>query len=186
MNNRLKKDIQNAPIINKGSYSYIIHPLFDGFPAINPSLLKEVTNELMRLIIPYLPIDRIITVEAMGIPLATMLSQYLNVPYTIIRKRQYHLPDEICITQETGYATSLLYINGINQDDTIIFVDDIISTGRTFQAINHALQKRNTIKAGFFIINKGIRMKQISQHTQVPLYSLLHISIKDQHIQIHA
>jgi adenine phosphoribosyltransferase len=185
MSDRLIQTIQNAPILKKGSYPYLIHPLFDGFPSINPSLLEEVAIEMEQLITPYLPVDRIITVEAMGIPLATLVSQHLKVPFTIIRKRHYPLSDEICVTQETGYAKTQLYLNGINQDDTIIFIDDIISTGGTFQAIYHALRERNIIKAGFFIINKGTMMQQISRDTQVPLHSLVHISIKDNQIHIH-
>jgi adenine phosphoribosyltransferase len=178
MSNRLKQSIQHAPIIKKGTYSYLIHPLFDGFPVIDPSLLLEVAEEMESCITPYLPFDRIITVEAMGIPLATILGQRLDVPFTIIRKRRYGLSDESCITQETGYATTPLYLNGIPKDETLIFVDDIISTGGTFRAINQCLQKKNIIKAGFFILNKGDHMKQLSQQTQVPLHSLLHISIQ--------
>jgi adenine phosphoribosyltransferase len=121
----------------------------------------------------------------MGIPLTTMLSHRLNVPYTIIRKRQYHLPKEICVTQNTGYTTTPLYINGITADERLIFVDDIISTGGTFEAINEGLKRKNHIKAGFFILDKGTRMKQLSQQTHVPLHSLLWITIKDNQVHMY-
>ena len=185
MNSRLKESIQTAPIISKGSYAYLIHPLFDGFPFIDPSLLEEVAVELKELISSYLPFDRIITVEAMGIPIATLLSQHLDIPLTIIRKRHYGIQNEICIQQETGYSTTNLYVNGIQEDESLIFVDDIISTGGTFTAIAQALKKRNTLKAGFFIINKGTKIQEIIKKTEIPLHSLLHISIQDKQVQFH-
>jgi len=185
MKNRLKESIQTAPIISKGSYSYLIHPFFDGFPYIDPSLLEEVAIDLKELITPYRPFDRIITVEAMGIPIATILSQHLDIPFTIIRKRHYGLADELCIRQKTGYSTTNLYLNGITEDESLIFVDDIISTGGTFKAIAEALNKRNTIKAGFFIINKGTKIQEIIKQTGVSLHSLFHISIQDKQVHFH-
>ena len=47
----LKKSLENAPIINKGKYQYIIHPLTDGIPEIKPNLLEEVTNKMFNIII---------------------------------------------------------------------------------------------------------------------------------------
>jgi adenine phosphoribosyltransferase len=58
-------------------------------------------------------IDKIVTMEAMGIPLATALSLKLKIPFVIIRKRTYGLPGEIDVEQITGYSKSKLYINGL-------------------------------------------------------------------------
>ena len=60
----LKKSLEKAPIINKGKYQYIIHPLTDGIPEIKPNLLKEVTNKMFNIIKKYGDIDKIVTIEA--------------------------------------------------------------------------------------------------------------------------
>ena len=127
MSNSLRTSLEAASIIFKGTYPYLLHPLFDGFPSIQPALLNEVVCEMEKLIKPFLPIDKMITVEAMGIPIATVLSQKMDISLTIIRKRRYGLSDEICVKQQTGYASSSLYVNGINKGETIIFIDDIIN-----------------------------------------------------------
>ena len=106
----LKESMKKAPIIKKGSYSYLIHPITDGIPEINPELLRDITQEMRNYIIKYLPIDKIVTMEAMGIPLATGLSLLLNIPFTVIRKRQYNLPDEKSIHQLTGYSKSNMFL----------------------------------------------------------------------------
>ena len=45
----LRKSIEIAPIINKGKYQYMIHPLTDGIPEIKPDLLDEVTNRMFGI-----------------------------------------------------------------------------------------------------------------------------------------
>ena len=70
---QLKKSLCEAPIIKKGNYNYVIHPITDGIPYIPPELLKEVTHEIKKHIKKLGQVDRIVTIEAMGIPLATVL-----------------------------------------------------------------------------------------------------------------
>ncbi len=124
----LEKSLYEAPIVKKGDYDYVIHPITDGVPYITPELLKEVTDEMKKHIKKCGKFDRIVTMEAMGIPLATSLSLDLGIPFTIIRKRQYGLPGEVSVEQVTGYSKSKMYINGLKKGDTIILVDDVLST----------------------------------------------------------
>ena len=88
----LKKSLQEAPVVKRGDYHYVIHPITDGIAEIKPELLDEVTDEMQIRIERCGRIDKIVTMEAMGIPLATALSLDMNIPFTIIRKRKYGLP----------------------------------------------------------------------------------------------
>ena len=105
--NLLEESIKNSPIIKKGSYNYIVHPLTDGIPEIRPDLLDEVTEEMKGYIEKLGKIDKIVTIEAMGIPLATSLSMKLNIPFTIIRKRKYSLP-AVQISHQVSYTSFFL------------------------------------------------------------------------------
>jgi adenine phosphoribosyltransferase len=131
----LKKSLKEAPIVKKGEYRYVVHPITDGVPEIKTSLLNEVVCEMQRRIEKCGSIDKVVTMEAMGIPLATALSLNMDVPFTIIRKREYGLPDEISVEQVTGYSKSKLYINGLKKGDKIVIVDDVLSTGGTLRAV---------------------------------------------------
>ncbi len=135
---RLKRTLEDAPVIKKGDYHYVVHPITDGLPSVDPELLEEVICEMLK--VGEFDCDRIVTAEAMGVPLATALSLRTGIPFTIIRKRSYGLEGEVKVAQVTGYSKANLYINGLVEGDRIVLVDDILSTGGTLRAILHALQ----------------------------------------------
>ncbi len=179
----LKKSLTEAPIVKKGEYSYVIHPITDGIPEISPALLDEVTNELFSLIKSKQPFDKIVTMEAMGIPLASVLSLKMNIPFTIIRKRSYELTEEKIVQQVTGYSTSTLSINGLSSDDNVIIVDDVLSTGGTLRAVLHTLKDMGVkVKAVFVAIDKGTNAEKITKETNIPVHALVRIAVEDGHL----
>ncbi len=174
----LEKSLHEAPIVKKGEYDYVIHPITDGVPFITPELLKEITDEMKTHIKKCGIFDRIVTMEAMGIPLASALSLDLGIPFTIIRKRQYGLPGEVSVEQVTGYSKSKMYINGLQNGDRIILVDDVLSTGGTLQAILYVLKKMGVVVKGVFIaVYKGSCKEEIQQTYQVPITTIVDIKV---------
>jgi adenine phosphoribosyltransferase len=181
----LEKSLYEAPIVKKGEYDYVIHPITDGVPYIAPELLKEVSDEMKKLLKKCGRFDRIVTMEAMGIPLASALSLDLGIPFTIIRKRQYGLPGEISVEQVTGYSKSKLYINGIQKGDKIVIVDDVLSTGGTLRAVLSVFKKMGVTVQGVFIaINKGSHLEEISKEFHVPVHSIVTIDVMNGKIVI--
>jgi adenine phosphoribosyltransferase len=181
----LKKSLEEAPIVKKGDYSYVIHPITDGVPEIQPELLNEVVNELQNRIGNYGRIDKIVTIEAMGIPLATALSSRMKIPFVIIRKRSYGLSGEHAIEQKTGYSKSNLYINGLEKGDNIVIVDDVLSTGGTLKAVIIALKKIGVINKGIFIvINKGNVVKKLIDYFKINIDIIADIKVTDNKVKI--
>ena len=130
-------------------------------------------------------IDKIVTIEAMGIPLATTLSLNMNIPFTIIRKRKYDFPDEVSVEQATGYSNSKLYINGLKKGDKIVIVDDVLSTGGTLRAVLTALKKMGVVIKGVFIaVNKGNVAKEIMDEFNVSITTLVNIDVIDGRVAI--
>ena len=130
-------------------------------------------------------IDKIVTIEAMGIPLATTLSLNMNIPFTIIRKRKYDFPDEVSVEQATGYSNSKLYINGLKKGDKIVIVDDVLSTGGTLRAVLTALKKMGVVIKGVFIaVNKGNVAKEIMDESNVSITTLVNIDVIDGRVAI--
>jgi len=181
----LEKSLYDAPIVKKGEYDYVIHPLTDGIPYITPELLKEVTDEMKKQIKKCGKFDRIVTMEAMGIPLATSLSLDLGIPFTIIRKRQYGLPGEVSVEQVTGYSKSKMYINGLKKGDTIILVDDVLSTGGTLKAVLYVLKEIGVVVKGVFIaVYKGTCKEEISKTYGIPITTIVDIDVVEGNIFI--
>ncbi|MDD1749138.1 MAG: purine phosphoribosyltransferase family protein [Methanothrix sp.] len=151
---RLKKSLREAPVFKRGEYNYFIHPITDGVPEIRPDLIREVTGHIVR--IADMEVDKIVTVEAMGIPIGIGLSIICDIPLVIIRKRKYGLPGEIEVSQVTGYSKSQLFLNGINKGDRVIVVDDVISTGGTLLATLQSLKVAGAIvKDVVVVIRRG-------------------------------
>ena len=143
-----------APVFKRGEYDYFIHPITDGVPEIRPDLIREVTANIVR--IANLDVDKIVTVEAMGIPIGIVLSILCDIPLVIIRKRKYGLPNEVEISQVTGYSRSQLYLNGINRGDRVIVVDDVISTGGSLHALETLVNKsKGTVVARAAVLAEG-------------------------------
>lgn len=174
----LKKSLYEAPIVKKGEYNYVIHPITDGVPFIAPELLKEVSDKMKKLIKKCGRFDRIVTMEAMGIPLATSLSLDLKIPFTIIRKREYSLPGEVSVEQVTGYSKSKMYINGLKKGDNVILVDDVLSTGGTLKAVLNVLKKMGVkVKGVFIAIYKGTCKEEIIKNYGVPITTIIDIEV---------
>jgi adenine phosphoribosyltransferase len=175
----LKESLANVPIVDKGGYQYFVHPLTDGANAIEPLLLEEVTLELMKE--DDFDCDKIVTVEAMGIPLATLLSHKTRKPFVIIRKRQYNLPGEIKIEASTGYAKNNLFINGLEEGDRVIIVDDVLSTGGTLIQTVRTLKEvcKVDVVAIHLIFNKHERPEEIEAAIGMPIHVMLNVKVED-------
>ncbi len=174
----------NAPIVRRGEYNYFIHPISDGVPFLEPELLEEITAHIIQ--IADMDIDRILTIEAMGIPLATSLSMRTGIPFSIIRKRQYALDGEIVISQKTGYSKGELYVNSVKKGDRVLIVDDVISTGGTLLSLMTALRDAGVeISDAIVVIERGegaSRLRDMGFNVK----TLVRISVNEKGVSIEA
>lgn len=173
----LKESMKNIPTMRKGDYLYFIHPLTDGVPYITPEILQPVTEAFYQL----LPegVERIVTVEAMGIPLATALSLKTGIPFTIIRKRSYGLEGEREVEQVTGYSRSKLYINGLESGMRVVIVDDVLSTGGTLRAVLKTLKGMGVeVLRVLMVFNKMEELDRFQEEVGAEIIPLLDVFVE--------
>ncbi len=135
---QLRRSLHEAPIIEKEGYHYFVHPISDGVPMLEPSLLREIVIKIIRKA-KLENVDKIVTPAAMGIHISTAVSLMSDIPLVVIRKRQYGLEGEVALFQETGYSENQMYINDVEKGDRVLVLDDVLSTGGTLKAITAAL-----------------------------------------------
>src|SRR6056297_4331979 len=135
---RLRQSLLDAPIIEKDGYHYFVHPISDGVPTLKPELLREIVIRIIRKA-ELTDVDKIVTPEAMGIHISTAVSLMTDIPVVVIRKRQYGLPGEVALSQQTGYSENEMYINDVDDGDRVLVLDDVLSTGGTMKAVTEAL-----------------------------------------------
>ncbi|NLI62423.1 MAG: adenine phosphoribosyltransferase [Methanosarcinaceae archaeon] len=173
---KLKQSLTSSLIINKGEYNYFINPISDGFPHISPDILKEIGAYIIEN--ADMEVDRIVTVESMGIPIATALSIMTDIPMTIIRKRSYGLPGEAVVEQTTGYSHGKLYINGLEKGQKILFVDDVISTGGTlFPLLNELKAMEIEVKGVCCVLGRGNGAEIVEKETGIEVLVIIPIDV---------
>jgi adenine phosphoribosyltransferase len=178
MGRLLRESLAESPIVRFGEYDYFVHPLTDGIPQIDPRLLREVVDEIVAKIDRR--VDRIITVEAMGIPIGTALSARIGVPLTVVRKRAYGLPNEISIGQETGYSKGQLFLNGLRPGDRVVIVDDVVSTGGTLIPLVRALRAASaTVVDAIVVFEKGGGCSVVERETGLKVQALVRVVVEN-------
>jgi adenine phosphoribosyltransferase len=170
---RLIESLETCPLVPRGEYNYFIHPITDGVPIVDPALLREVATAMVKAL-DLNAVDKIVVTEAMGIHIGTVLSLMTDIPMNIVRKREYCLPGEIVIDQETGYSKGKLYVNGIVKGDRVVIVDDVISTGGTIRALLPALDQ-----AGAEVVDICFAIQRGSPSIGRPYKSLVRIEVTD-------
>ncbi len=180
----LKESLKNAPVIMKGNYPYFIHPLTDGIPEIDPAVLKDAVNEIIK-VIDIDNFDKIVAVEAMGLPIGVALSMELTKPMTVIRKRPYGLPGEVMVEQQTGYSKGKLYINSISPADRLLLVDDVLSTGGTITAVVDGIKKIGAkISDIVVVVNKNRNLEKIEKKIGHGIKTIVNIEIVDGKVKL--
>ena len=174
----VKKSLEASPIVKKGDYNYFVNPISDGVPAMDPKMLRELALAVYKH--ADLDVDKIVAVEAMGIPPATALSLATDIPFVVIRKRQYGLPGETEVYQKTGYGSSNLYVNDLKPGEKILLIDDVVSTGGTFIALIRTLQDLGLeIKSTVAVIEKGEGKEIVEKETGCEIISIVKLDVID-------
>ena len=174
----VKKSLIESPVVKKGEYNYFVNPISDGVPAMDPKMLRELSLVVHKH--ADLDIDKIVAVEAMGIHLATALSLATDIPFVVIRKRQYGLEGESEVYQKTGYGSSNLFINDLHKGEKILLIDDVVSTGGTLIALINTLKDLGLeIKTVVAVIEKGEGKKIVEKETGTDILSIIKLDVVD-------
>lgn len=179
------KSLEASPIVKKGDYDYFVNPISDGVPAMDPIMLRELALAVYKH--GNLDIDKIVAVEAMGIHLATALSLATDIPFVVIRKRQYGLPGETEVYQKTGYGSSNLYVNDLHEGEKILLIDDVVSTGGTLVALIKTLEDMGLdLKSVVAIIDKGEGKEIVKKETGIDVLSIVKLDVIDGKVVIES
>jgi len=131
---RLRQSVHDAPVVERDGYRYLVHPVSNGIPTLDPRLMREVVNGLLRLV-DFEDADVIVTPVTMGVHVATALSLTTDVPLVVIRSREYGFDDEVPFEHPDGRY----YLNDVTAGDRVVVVDDLVNTGQSIAAVVEAL-----------------------------------------------
>ena len=100
--------------------------------------------------------NKLAAIESRGFVFASAVSYILKKPFILLRKKN-KLPGEvhsIDFELEYGTATMEVHKDAINQDDSVLLIDDLIATGGTAEAAAKLIEISKGKVAGYvFVIN---------------------------------
>jgi len=182
INSVLRLSLENSPIVWKGEYAYFVNPLSDGVPRISPDLMDAVAESIEKCV-DWGKVDLILGIEAMGLPIATLLSSKMKKPMVVARKRSYGLKGEICVNQSTGYSKGEIFINDLSQGERVLILDDVLSTGGTMNSIIEGVNASGAIIEKIIVIfEKGDGLKKLIEKTNLNIQSLIRVEMDGEKI----
>jgi len=120
--------------VERDGYRYLVHPISNGIPTLDPRLMREVVTGLVQLV-DFEDADVVVTPVTMGVHVATALSLVTDVPLVVIRNREYGFDGEVPFEHPDGEY----YLNDVAAGDRVVVVDDLVNTGQSIAAVVEAL-----------------------------------------------
>ena len=121
----------------------------------NEKAFKQCINQIVERCKKF-KVDKIAAVESRGFVFASAVSYILNKPFILLRKKN-KLPAETHSVEfelEYGKATIEVHKDSIEEDDSVIIIDDLVATGGTAEAAAKLIEISKGKVAGFiFVIN---------------------------------
>ena len=121
----------------------------------NEKAFTETINEIIKILKKY-EFDKIAAIESRGFVFASAVSYILKKPFILLRKKN-KLPGDvhsIDFELEYGTATMEVHKDAINQNDSVLLIDDLIATGGTAVAAANLIEISKGNVAGYiFVIN---------------------------------
>tara|TARA_B100000242_G_C42705406_1_gene329868 strand:- start:4 stop:531 length:528 start_codon:yes stop_codon:yes gene_type:complete len=100
--------------------------------------------------------NKIAAIESRGFVFASAVSYLLKKPFIMLRKKN-KLPADVHSTDfelEYGTATIEVHKDSINEDESVLIIDDLIATGGTAEAAARLVEmSKGKVSAFIFVIN---------------------------------
>lgn len=138
---KLKEVYERARIVSVGATRITVNEFADQLPALRPEVLLEAARGVIAVM--DWNVDKILTEEDKGAPLATTVSILTGIPMAMARWYTYNLDEvnEICVDLKSEYYQGKLYLNGVASGDRVVIVDDTLSTGGAIVSLVEAVRR---------------------------------------------
>ena len=121
----------------------------------NENAFAETINQIIERSKKF-SFTKIAAIESRGFVFASAVSFVLKKPFIMLRKKN-KLPAEtysVDFELEYGTATIEVHKDSINENDSVLIIDDLIATGGTAEAASKLIEiSKGKVEAFIFVIN---------------------------------
>ena len=121
----------------------------------NETAFAETINQIVERSKNY-KVDKIAAIESRGFVFASAVSYLLKKPFILLRKKNKLPADTYSVDFELEYGTATIEMHkdSIDKNDSVLIIDDLISTGGTANAAAKLIEmSKGNISAFIFVIN---------------------------------
>ena len=121
----------------------------------NEKAFKECINQIVERTKKF-KVDKIAAIESRGFVFASAVSYLLNKPFILLRKKNKLPAETHSVNFQLEYGTSTIEVHkdSIQENDSVLIIDDLIATGGTAKAAAKLIEISKGKVAGFiFVIN---------------------------------
>ena len=121
----------------------------------NETAFAETINQIVQRSKNY-KIDKIAAIESRGFVFASAVSYLLKKPFILLRKKNKLPADTYSVDFELEYGTATIEMHkdSIDENDSVLIIDDLIATGGTAKAAAKLIEmSKGNISAFIFVIN---------------------------------
>lgn len=136
----LEASFHDKPLVTVGKYRFLVNSLTEQVPATSPELLREAATRVLQ-VANLEGVNKIVGEEDRGAILVAAVSLQANLPLALARWNPSGVPGQIAVDFAMEYTQGTLYLNGVEHDDQVLIVDDLISTGGTLVALIRAVRQ---------------------------------------------
>ncbi|MBU2634421.1 MAG: adenine phosphoribosyltransferase [Nanoarchaeota archaeon] len=108
----------------------------------NPEAVKYVMDKFYEKY-KDVEIDKVVGVESRGFIFGSLLAERLNKPFILARKPKKLPAEHTVVEYELEYGKDALAIHndGIDENDSVLIVDDLLATAGTLNAVIQIVEK---------------------------------------------
>lgn len=182
---RIKDVFINIPVVNGlDGYPYVFFSITDYTPPMDPQIVEDMAD-LMIHFGDFESADIIISeADRGGGPITHAVARKTGIHYVLANWYAVKVKNAIKVKTKIGFSgEGYIYLNGLESGQKAIFVDDLLSTGGTADAVITALKKKGiTVTEAIFAGEKvgvGGREKLEKNHPDVKITTLVKFTIDD-------
>ncbi|UCD43023.1 MAG: adenine phosphoribosyltransferase, partial [Chloroflexota bacterium] len=165
---------------------FLINPLTEQIPATSAELLQAATDWIVAEG-DFSQATKIAGEEDKGAILVAAISLATTLPFGLARWYPAGLEGQVPVDFDMEYTSGQLFLNGIEKDDKVIIVDDMISTGGTMLALIEAVQLAKGRIVDIVCVAEKLEYKgvqRIANETGYLVKTLLKISISGERSKV--
>lgn len=182
----VQASFDNMPLLPVGDFKFLINPLTEQIPATTAELLRATTEWLVE-VGDFRKATKIAGEEDKGAILVASTALETGLPFGMARWYPSGLEGQVGVDFEMEYASGQLFLNGIEQGDQVIIVDDMISTGGTMLALIEAVEKAGAAIVDIICVAEKIEYRgvdRIRKETGYQVKTLLQISVSGERSKV--